>query len=77
MKIGDNSQKFRENPGLTDSVKEGIVFMDLGVLFNVFDDILRCPECGGNTTCHVDMKKKNGFSHYLVLECNSAECEWK
>ena len=77
MKIGDNSQKFRENPGLTDSVKEGIVFMDLGVLFNVFDDILRCPECGDNTTCHVHMKKKNGFSHYLLLECNNAECEWK
>ena len=44
MKIGDNSQKFCENLGLTDSVKEGIVFMDLGVLFNIFNDILRCPE---------------------------------
>lgn len=75
MKIGDNSQKFRENHGLTDSIKEGTVFMDSGVLFNVFDEIVRCPECGNNTTNHVDMKKKNGFSHYVVLECNSVECE--
>jgi hypothetical protein len=44
--------------------------MDLSVLFGVFDDILKCPECGG-------MKKKNGFSNYVVLECQNLECEWK
>ena len=26
---------------------------------------------------HIDMKKKNGFSHYIVLQCNNTECDWK
>ena len=26
---------------------------------------------------HVDMNKKNGFSHYIVLQCKSTEYDWK
>ena len=26
---------------------------------------------------HIDMKKKNGFSHYIVLQCDNTECDWK
>ena len=51
--------------------------MDLSILFAVFNDILKCPECGSNMNSHVDMRKKNGFSNYIVLECQSLECEWK
>ena len=36
--------------------------------------------CGmkiGHVTCHVEMKRKNGFSHYIILQCSDTECEWK
>ena len=26
-------------------------------------------------TSHVDMRKKHGYSHYIVLQCEA--CEWK
>lgn len=51
--------------------------MDLSVLFGVFDDILKCPECGGDTISHNDMKKRNGYSNYVVLQCKNMDCEWK
>ena len=56
-------------------LKEGTIFMDLSVLFQVFDNILKCPECGGEMSSHIDTKKKNG--HDIVLQCKSMECEWK
>ena len=58
-------------------IKEGTIFMDLSVLFQVFDNILKCPECGGEMSSHIDTKKKNGYSHYIVLQCKSMKCEWK
>ena len=77
MKIGDVSGIFRDNICHTDRVEEGTVFMDLFILFGIFNEILKCPDCGDNMTCDVDMKKKNGFSHSIVLRCCSTECEWK
>ena len=58
-------------------LKEGTIFMDLSVLFQVFDNILKCPECGGEMSSHIDTKKKNGYCHDIVLQCKSMECEWK
>ena len=77
MKIGDVEGKFGENSGSMDSGKEGTLFMDMSVLFGVFDQVLKCPECGHKMTSHIDMKKKHGFSHYIVLECEHTECDWK
>ena len=77
MKIGDVSGVFRDNICHTDRVEEGTVFMDLFILFGIFNEVLKCPECGDNMTSHVGMKKKNGFSHYIVLQCCNTECEWK
>ena len=57
-----------------DISKEGTVFMDLSILFGVFD-ILKCPDCCDDIKSYVDMRKKHGYSHYIVLECSS--CEWK
>ena len=76
-KIGDIRGKFGENPGHTDPAYEGTIFMDLAVLFEVFNQVLKCPDCGNNMTSHVDMKKKHGFAHYIVLHCDNLECEWK
>jgi transcription elongation factor Elf1 len=77
-KIGDQSANFGASTEKINTEKTaGTIFMDLSVLFGVFDDILKCPECGSNTSSHVDMKKKNGFSTYVVLECQNLECEWK
>ena len=59
--LGDVSGIFRDNICHTDRVEEGTVFMDLFILFGIFSEVLKCPECGDNMTCHVDMKKKNGF----------------
>ena len=42
MKIDDVSVKFGYNPGHTDSVKEGTIFMGLLVLFGVFNQVLKC-----------------------------------
>ena len=25
---------------------------------------------------HIDMTKKNGFSHCIVLQCDNTECDW-
>jgi hypothetical protein len=69
MKIGNVKGKFGENSGLIDSGKESTMFMDI-VLFDVFDQ--------HKMTSPIDMKKKkHGFSHYIVLECEHTECDWK
>ncbi len=72
-KIGDLSETFGTSPGHIDSASEGSISMDLTVLFGVFDQVLKRPECGNNMTSHVDTKKK----HVIVLQCNIMECEWK
>lgn len=56
------------------NLKEGTIFLDMSILFTVFDDILKC---GGDLNSYIDMKKKNGFSYYNFLQCKSLECEWK
>ena len=48
---------------------------DLSILFAVFDDFLKCPECGQDVTSHVDVKQKHGYSHCIILQCTA--CEWK
>ena len=76
MKIGSNTEKIRQCPPPMKNVNEGTIFIDLSVLFEVFM-MFYCPECGGNIHSHLDMRKKNGYSHYIILECLSDECEWK
>ena len=49
-------------------LKEKTALMDLSVLFNVFYHVLKCPDCGSDMNSYVDMKKKNGYSNYIVLE---------
>ena len=44
VKIGDQSANFGGNTEKIDSVKVGTIFMDLSVLFSLFDGILKCPE---------------------------------
>ena len=61
---------------IDNTVKEGTLFMDLSTLFSVFN-VLKCPDCGCDTDSHVDMKKKCGYSNYIVLQCNNMECGWK
>jgi hypothetical protein len=41
MKIDDVSVKFGYNPGHTDYVKEGTIFMDLLVLFGTSNQVLK------------------------------------
>ena len=82
---GPSSKKISKNTAIVSGVlanmdtelKEGAIFMDLSVLFQVFDNILKCPDCGGEMSSHIDTKKKNGYCHYIVLQCKSMECEWK
>ena len=49
-----------------DTVREGMIFMYLSLLFGVFDEILKCPKCDGKMDSHVDMRKKNGYSNCNV-----------
>jgi hypothetical protein len=66
-KIGQNTAIFAGIfPNKDTTLKEGTIFMDLSVLFGEFDDILKCPECGGDTISHIDMKKRNGYSNYKL-----------
>ena len=51
--------------------------MDLSVLFNIFETVLKCPECGNDMNSHLDLKKKSGYAHYILLQCTNMECEWK
>ena len=51
--------------------------MDLSILCNVFDNVLKCPDCVCDIKSHADMKKKCGYSNYLVLQCESMECDWE
>ena len=75
-KLGDFTSEFGENYGQDDSVKEGTIFIDVEVLFRVFGEVLVCPNCGNQMSSHIDMKK-TGFSHYIILQCNNNECDWK
>lgn len=77
IKIGRLRGKLSENPGHGDKVNEGTIFVELKVLFGVLNEVLKYPDCCGKMTSHIDMKKKNGFSHYIVLQCEDTECEWK
>lgn len=77
MKIGDQTAKIDVSSDQIDTVREGMIFMDLFLLFGVFNEILRCPECDGNMDSHVDMRKKNGYSNCIVLQCKNQDCEWK
>ena len=63
--------------GTSTNIKEGTIFMDLSALLSVFDDIFKCPECGGDISSHADLLKKHGFSYYIVIGCRSVECDWK
>ena len=82
---GPSSKKISKNTAIVSGIlanmdtelKEGTIFMDLSVLSQVFDNILKCPDCGGEMSSHIDTKKKNGYCHYIVLQCKSIECEWK
>ena len=77
-KIDKNIAKLKRiSTDVSPDLKEGTIFMDLSTLFNVFDAILKCPECNSDMSSHVDMNKKNGFSHYIVLQCKSTECDWE
>ena len=77
-KISQNTELLR---GITENidstVKEGTILMDLSILCNVFDNVLKCPDCGCDIKSHADMKKKCGYSNYLVLQCESMECDWE
>lgn len=55
-KIGGQNRVHTENINV---VKEGTIFMELSVLFGVFDDIFKRPECDMNS--HVHLKKKMAF----------------
>ena len=75
--IGDQSAACSTDTENVDVTKQGTIFMDLALLFTVFEDILKCPECGCKINSHVDLKRNTGFSHYISLECRSSKCEWK
>ena len=77
-KISHNTAAFGGiSANMNSTLKEGTVFMDLSVLFNVFDNVLKCPECGSGMNSCADMKKKSGYSNYIVLQCANLECDWK
>ncbi|XP_046844662.1 LOW QUALITY PROTEIN: uncharacterized protein LOC124438534 [Xenia sp. Carnegie-2017] len=77
VEIGDQSADYGVERDHIDSIKEGTIFIDLSVLFGVFEDVLKCPECGDDTTAHIDLNKKHGFSQYVVLDCRDPRCDWK
>jgi hypothetical protein len=68
VKISNQSAKFGVSSTPIETTREGTIFIGLSLLFGVFDELLKCPECDGCVTSHVDIKKKNGFSHYIVLQ---------
>ena len=74
-KISAQTAKIGANSVNMDAVREGTVFMDLSILFGVFDNILKCPDCGEEMKSHVDMRKKHGYAHYISLQC--VACDWK
>ena len=75
-KIAQNTAKFSGIfPNKETALKEGTIVIDLSVLFGVFDGLLKCPEC--DTSLHIDIKKRNGYSNYVVLQCKDMDCEWK
>lgn len=43
MTIGDVKGKFGQNSHSVHSGKEGTIFMDMSVLFGVFEEVLKCP----------------------------------
>ena len=74
-KIGAQTAKIGANSINMDTVREGTVFMDLSILFGVFDNILKCPDCGNEMKSHVDIREKHGYAHYISLQC--VACDWK
>ena len=52
-KIGAQRASFGVNSDNIDTIREGTVLMDLSILFGVFDQILKCPDCGDEIKSHV------------------------
>ena len=75
VKIGDQAANVEDYSKNIEPVKAGTIFMDLSILFVVFDDILKCPACCSKMNSNVDVRK-NGFSNHIVLECKNLEGEW-
>ena len=75
-KLGDSTANFVKNVSESECIQESTIFIDIEVLFGVFSEVLKSPDCGDQMTSHIDVKKKNGFSH-IVLECVNTECDWK
>ena len=65
-KIGVEREHFGISSENIETVREGIIFIDLSILFDVFDELLKCPDCGEDMTSHVDMEKTHGYSHCIV-----------
>ena len=76
-KIGKNAEALCDkSEPIANILKEGTIFMDLYILFNVFN-VLKCPDCSCDIDSHVDMKNKCGYSNYIVLQCENIECGWR
>ena len=70
-KIGKNAEALHnKSEPIANILKEGTIFMDLYILFNVFN-VLKCPNSSCDIDSHVDMKNKCGYSNYIVLQCEN------
>jgi len=55
--------------------KDGVIFMELGILKTVFESFSRCEECFSPVIFSVVDSKKQGFANKLKLTC-SKQCSW-
>ena len=55
MEIGVEREHFGISSENIETVREGTIFIDLSILFDVFDELLKCPDCGEDITSHENM----------------------
>ena len=55
-----------------DQVRQGFILLDASNLFEVLEEVMRCPECmGKGISCRIVLDKTTGFNHFLDIRCRN------
>ena len=70
----DNSDGDELN--VDNDVNSGYLFMDIGVLFPVLNELVKCPRCGYSVESILLIDGRQGLANPIKISCRSLSCKW-